>query len=73
LDNRSASGVAIAIVVAFISAQPRQFSMIERGIVRLPQRGSNASSLSGIAGRTCYDTALYGTQGRMEDGHSPTT
>jgi putative membrane protein len=59
-------GVAIAIVVAFISAQRfGLFRMIERGLVRLAQRGSTWSSLSDIAGLHRSITALYASPVRL--------
>jgi putative membrane protein len=59
-------GLAVVIVVVFISAQRfGLFHLVERGLIRLAERGSAWSSLGEIAGLHRSITALYASPGRL--------
>jgi len=59
-------GLAVVIVAAFISAQRfGLFHLVERGLIRLAERGSAWSSLGEIAGLHRSITALYASPGRL--------
>src|SRR5258708_15728712 len=59
-------GLAVVIVAAFISAQRfGLFHLVERGLIRLAERGSAWSSLGEISGLHPSITALYASPRRL--------
>ncbi|HKW52660.1 MAG TPA: lysylphosphatidylglycerol synthase domain-containing protein [Stellaceae bacterium] len=59
-------GVAVAIIVVFIGAQRfGMFHLIERGLIKLAERGSAWAALGDIAGLHRAIAALYASPGRL--------
>jgi putative membrane protein len=59
-------GVAVAVIVVFIGAQRfGMFHLIERGLIKLAERGSTWAALGDIAGLHRSIEALYASPGRL--------